>query len=435
MLNLWSSRKVDACDGSTRRDFLKVGALGMGGLMLPDLLRARARASEAGRPTRNTSVVWLWLGGGPTHVETFDPKMSAPAEFRSTVGAVPTNVPGIELGGVFPRMARVADKMAFVRSFAHRNSGHSGGTHWVMTGYDYPPADSGMGQVKPALGSIVARNRGSNNPTTGLPNYVRLSGIYGDGPSWLGSAYAPFDTAGNARNNMNLQIAADRLNDRRSLLHSFDTIDRDIDRSGLMTGLDSFETQAFDLLRSRAREVFDVSREEPRTLDLYGNNNLARQMLLARRLCESGVGFVTLQFGGWDMHGNIAQGMRNLGPQVDNAVSAFVQDVHNRGMQDDILLVVTGEFGRTPRINGGAGRDHWAPLSTLALAGGGLRMGQAVGESSAKAEVPRTTPITPQDLMATVFHVLGLPRDLHYNDPTGRPTPMLNGGQAIRELV
>lgn len=435
MLNLWSNRKVNACDGTSRRDFLKVGALGMGGLALSDLLRARAQATEAGRPTRNTSVVWLWLGGGPTHVETFDPKMSAPVEFRSTVGAVDTNVPGVQLGGVFPKMARVADKMAFVRSFAHRNSGHAGGTHWVMTGYDYPPADSGMGQVKPSLGSIVARNRGANNSVTGLPTYVRLSGVYGDGPSWLGSAYAPFDTAGNARNNMNLQVTMDRLSERRGLLRSFDTLNREVDRSGLMTGLDAFETQAFDLLMSRAREVFDVSREEPRTLDLYGPSGLARQMLLARRLCEAGVGFVTMQFGGWDMHGQIAMGMRNLGPQVDHAVSAFVQDLHNRGMENDVLLVITGEFGRTPRINGGAGRDHWAPLSTLALAGGGLRMGQAVGESSAKAEVPRTAPITPQDLMATVFHVLGLPRDLHYNDPTGRPVPMIDAGQPIRELV
>jgi hypothetical protein len=435
MLNLWSNRQRTACDGATRRDFLKVGALGMGGLMLPDLLRARAQASASGHPTRNTSVVWLWLGGGPTHVETFDPKMTAPAEFRSVVGEVRTNVPGLTLGGVFPGMARVADKMAFVRSFAHNNSGHGGGTHWVMTGYDYPPADNGMGQIKPGLGSILARQRGSNNPRTGLPNYVRMGGILGDGPSWLGSAYAPFDTAGNARNNMNLQVTLDRLNDRRGLLRSFDGINRDVDRSGLMQGLDSFEVQAFDLLLSRAREVFDVNREEPRTLDLYGRDGLGQQLLLARRLCEAGVGFVTLNFGGWDMHGQIKQAMETLAPRVDRAVSAFVTDVHQRGLQDDILLVITGEFGRTPRINGSAGRDHWAPLSTLALAGGGLRMGQAVGESSAKAEVPKTRPITPQDLMATVFHVLGLPRDLHYNDQSGRPVPMINNGRMISELA
>jgi hypothetical protein len=435
MLNLWSNRRRTDCAGESRRDFLKAGVLGMGGLALSDLLRLRAQASAAGQPTRNTSVVWLWLGGGPTHIETFDPKMSAPAEFRSVVGALHTNVPGIELGGVFPRMARVADKMAFVRSFHHTNSGHGGGTHWVMTGYDFPPADNGMGQNKPAMGAILARHRGSNNPATGLPTYVRLGGTLGDGPAWLGSAYSPFDVAGNARNNMDLRTTLDNLGQRRTLLRSFDTLNREVDRTGLMQGLDAFEVQAFDLLMSRAREVFDVTREDPRTLDMYGNNSLARQMLMARRLCEAGVGFVTLHFGGWDMHGQIEQGMRNLGPQVDRAVTAFVQDVAQRGLDNDILLVITGEFGRTPRVNGSAGRDHWAPLSTLALAGGGLRMGQVVGESNSKAEVPKSAAITPQDLMATVFHVLGIPRDLSYNDPTGRPTPMINGGRPIAELV
>jgi hypothetical protein len=435
MLNLLSDRKVAQCDGSTRRDFLKAGALGMGGLVLSDLLRARAQASQSGQPTRKTSVVWLWLGGGPTHVETFDPKMSAPAEFRSTVGAVPTNVPGIELGGVFPKMARVADKMAFVRSFAHTNSGHGGGTHWVNTGYNFSAADNGGGQSKPGFGSILSRHRGANNAETGLPTYVRMGNILGDGPSWLGSAYAPFDSAGSARNNMNLQVPMDRLGDRRGLLRSFDSIDRQVDRSGLMQGLDSFETQAFELLQSRAREVFDITREDPRTLDLYGSNRLSQQMLMARRLCEAGVGFVTLSYGGWDMHGNIAQSMRQTAPALDHAVSAFVQDINQRGLADDILLVISGEFGRTPRVNGGAGRDHWAPLSTLALAGGGLKMGQVVGESNSRAEVPKTTPISPQDLMATVFHVLGMPQGLHYNDPTGRPTTMITGGRVIRELT
>ncbi len=436
MIQFSTRRLRTDCDGTTRRDFLKVGALGMGGLLLSDLLRQRARASAEGRPAHNTSVVWLWLGGGPTHIETFDPKMDAPAEFRSVVGDVPTVLPGVRLGGVFPRLGRIADKMAFVRSFAHRNSGHGGGTHWVMTGYDFPPADNGQGQNRPGMGAILARYRGANNATTGLPNYVRMGGILGDGASWLGSAFGPFDTAGSARNNMNLQVTLDRLAERRSLLHSFDTLNRDVDRTGLMQGLDAFEIQAFDLLLSRAREAFDVSREDPRTRDLYGaNNRLGQQLLLARRLCEAGVGFVTVEFGGWDMHGNIQQGMRQLGPQVDQAVAAFVQDVCQRGLDDEVLLVVTGEFGRTPRINGGAGRDHWAPLSTLALAGGGLRMGQVVGESNSRAEVPRTTPIGPQDLMATVFHVLGIPQDLHYNDPSGRPTPMVSGGRPIAELV
>jgi hypothetical protein len=434
MFNLWSSRRGINCDGGGRRDFLKVGALGLSGLMLPDLLRARAAAAATGKPTKNTSVIWLWLGGGPTHIETFDPKLSAPAEYRSMVGAVKTNVPGIELGGLFPKMAQVANKMAFVRSFAHGNSGHGGGTHWVMTGYDYPPADNNMPPIKPGLGAILARARGPNNPATGLPTYVRLSGILGDGPAWLGPAYAPFDTGGNARRNMDLQVALNRLHERRSLLEAFDTIDRGLDRSGVLKGLDSFEGQAFELILSRAREVFDLNKENPRIRDKYGTG-LGQQLLLARRLCEAGVGFVTLHFGGWDMHGQLVAGMKNLGPQVDHAVTALVDDLAGSGLDQEVLLVITGEFGRTPRINGGAGRDHWAPLSTLALAGGGLKLGQVVGESTDKAEVPKSAPITPQDLMATVFHVLGLRADLHYQDPTGRPVPMIDGGKPIGELV
>ncbi len=435
MLNLLGSRQRRDCDGKTRRDFLKIGALGTTGLMLPDLLRARAAASANGQPTRNTSVVWLWLSGGPTHVETFDPKMSAPSEFRSVVGATQTNVPGIQIGGKFTHLARVADKLAIVRSFAHTNSGHGGGTHWVMTGFNFPPADQGVQQVRPSYGSILARYRGPNNNQTGLPTYVRMNGIRADGPSFLGSAYSPFDVAGNARNNMNLQVTLDSLSERRNLLRTFDTLNSNLDSSGLMRGLDSFETQAFDLLLSRAREVFDINNEEPRTRDLYGNNRLAQQMLLARRLCEAGVGFVTINYGGWDMHGQIERGINRRVPELDQAVSAFIQDTCNRGLDQDILLVITGEFGRTPRINRGAGRDHWAPLSTLALAGGGLRMGQIVGESSARAERPRNRRVSPQDLMATVFHVLGMPADLEYHDQTGRPRPLIDAGRPIQELV
>jgi hypothetical protein len=434
MFRLSGFRKGTQCDGTTRRDFLKVGALGMSGLLLPDLLRSRASAAAAGKATKNTSVVWLWLGGGPTHVETFDPKMDAPAEFRSVTGSVKTNVSGIEIGGTFSKMAANADKMAFVRSFAHQNSGHGGGTHWVMTGYDYPPADNGMAPIKPGLGSILSRYRGANNSATGLPSYVRLGGTLGDGPAWLGQSYAPFDTSGQSRNNMNLRMTLDELNDRKSLLKSFDKLDRSIDRSGLMTGLDDFESQAYDLILSKARDVFDVSREDPRTRDKYGKG-LGEQLLLSRRLCEAGVGFVTLHFGGWDMHGQIADNMKTLGPQLDHAVSTFVADCADRGLDKDVLLVITGEFGRTPRINQSAGRDHWAPLSTLALAGGGLKMGQVVGESSAKVEVPKSTPITPQDLMATVFHVLGMPQDLQYKDQGGRPISMIDDGKPIAELV
>src|SRR5438874_11417659 len=252
MLSIWGKPFGSDCEGTTRRNLLKVGALGVTGLSLPGLLSARARAAARGQAAKDTSVIWLWLGGGPTHIETFDPKMDAPAEFRSTVGAVKTSLPGVQIGGLFPKVAQVADKMAFVRSFAHRNSGHGGGTHWGVTGYDFAAADNGAPPNKPGIGAIVSRHRGANNPNTGLPTYVRMNGILGDGPSWLGAPYAPFDVQGRARSNMNLTVPADRLDDRKALLKNFDTIDRRLDASGLMSGMDGFEQQAFDLILSRA---------------------------------------------------------------------------------------------------------------------------------------------------------------------------------------
>jgi hypothetical protein len=434
VLNIFGRTGSRTCDGFNRRNFLKVGTLGLGSLGLADLLRARAAASQEGRATRQTSVVWLWLGGGATHVETFDPKMTAPAEYRSAVGEVSTALPGVTLGGVYPLIAQQAEHFSFVRSFAHTNSGHGGGTHFVMTGYDYPPADANMPPIKPSIGSILARHRGQSHPETGIPTYVRISGIYGDGPAWLGTANGPFDAGGEARNNMNVNVPVERIGDRRGLLKGLDRLERDADRTGLMKGLDAFEVQAFDLVLGRSKEAFDLSGEDPRIRAKYGSG-LGDQLLLARRLCEAGCGFVTIHFGGWDMHGQIVQGMKGLGPPMDQAVAAFVEDVAQRGLDKQILLVISGEFGRTPRINPSAGRDHWAPLSTLAFAHGGLRNGQVVGESNDKVEVPKSTPITPQDMMATIFTVLGIDLDLHYYDQAGRPTPMLTTGKPIKELV
>ena len=359
------------CEGSSRRDFLRVGGLGLGSLSLANLLQGKAKAAEQGIQTSDKSVIWLWLGGGPTQVETFDPKMTAPSEYRSVTGEVKTVLPGVTLGGNFERIAGLADKMAFVRSFAHTNSGHSGGTHYVMTGYDNRLADNGAVADRPFLGSIMSRIRGTNHPVTGIPTYVRLGGIYADGPAFLGTAFGPFDPAGEARRNMSLSIEQSRLSNRRAMLDGIDNVKRDIDRKGLMEGLDSFEEQAFNLILSRSQQAFDLKYEDPRVVDRYGKG-LGEQMLQARRLCEAGCGFVTLQHGGWDMHSNIKQEMDRRGPEIDRAVSALVEDLDQRGMLENVLLVISGEFGRTPKINGSSGRDHWAPLSTLAFAGGGV---------------------------------------------------------------
>jgi uncharacterized protein (DUF1501 family) len=434
MLTFFSSRRTRNCEGSTRRDFLRVGALGVGALTLPQLLRTRAEAAAQGREVKDTSVIWLWLSGGPTHVETFDPKLTAPAEYRSVTGEVETPLPGVTIGGTLPKIATVVDKMALVRSFAHTNSGHGGGTHYVMTGYDNRAADNGGLPTRPSLGSILSRVRGPNNLNTGIPTYVRLSGIGADGAAFLGAAYNPFDPGGQARQNMSLVVDKARLDDRRSLLEGIDQVNRAADRSRLMEGLDAFEQQAFNLVLSRSQQAFDLKYEDPRVADRYGPG-LGQRMLTARRLCEAGCGFVTVEIGGWDMHGNIKQEMERRSPEIDQAVAALIEDLHQRSLDKKILLVISGEFGRTPKVNGSAGRDHWAPLSTLALAGGGLKMGQVVGESAAKLDVPKTTPIGPQDLMATIFHVLGIDGRIQFVNQAGRPVYMIEDGKPIAELI
>ena len=434
MLTFETGRRYRDCEGNTRRDFLKVGTLGASTLTLGNLLRARSEAAGINAPLADTSVIWVWLGGGPTHVETFDPKMTAPKEYRSVTGEVATNLPGVTLGGTFSKMAKVADKMAFVRSFAHTNSGHGGGTHWLMTGYDNRNIDNGGLPSRPSMGSILSRVRGSNHPQTGMPTYVRLGGIGADGAAFLGAANSPFDPAGQARKNMQLTLTQNRLDRRRSLLSGLDNINRQVDSTGLMEGLDAFEQQAFSLVLSRSQRAFDLKYEDPRVSALYGKG-LGQQMLRARRLVEAGAGFVTVSYGGWDMHGKIEENIRKRTPELDHAVHALIEDLNQRSMDRNVLVVISGEFGRTPKINKNAGRDHWAPLSTLALAGGGLRMGQVIGESASKVDVPKSTPIRPADLMATVFQVLGIDPKTQFFNEAGRPVYMLEEGHPIRELV
>jgi len=432
MLKVLFGEKGTNCAGITRRSALQVGGLGFGGMTLANLMSARAASPSILTP--DTSVVWLWLNGGPTHIETFDPKMTAPKEYRSVSGEVKTRIPGVTLGGHFERTALLADKMAFVRSFAIPTSSHNRGAFWVNTGYK-------QGSNRPSLGSITSRVRGANHPVSGMPTYMQMGriGFNTDapiipGPAWLGKSYGPFTPSGPSRENMNLTTEVSRLEDRRSLLSGLDTLQRRVDASGVMDGIDGMNHQAFSLILGRATRAFDLKREDPRLVDLYGGG-LGQSMLTARRLCEVGCGFVAVSLQGWDMHGNVKGGMDRRGPEVDRAVSAFVSDIHQRGLSEKILLVISGEFGRTPRINKNAGRDHWGPLSTLALAGGGLNMGQVIGRSSPKAEVPAAGKVGPQQLMATVFHVLGIEPETSFDDPAGRPIPMLGTGQPIRGLI
>ena len=442
MWQVFGSRRFTDCADQQRRDFLKVGALGLTGLMLPDLWRGRMAAAESGLEIKDTSVIWLFLSGGPTHFETFDPKPENPLPYRSVVGAVQTNVPGTYIGGLFPSFAKHADKYSIIRSFAHTQPDHTAATHWLSTGKDYPPAANGAASVEPSIGSMMSRYRGSNHLTHGLPTYVRLDNLYADGPAWLGAAHTPFDPRGNALANMRPKTTLDRLTDRRALRHTFDTLDRRIDQTGLMNALDQFDGRAVELIRGRSREAFDLSREDPRLRDRYGKG-LGEHLLLARRLAEAGVGFITVWYGGWDSHGTnpsvnhgtIEEEMRKLAPAFDRALPVFLEDLYDRGLDKKVLLAIVGEFGRSPHINKDGGREHWPQLGNLVLAGGGLKMGQIIGASASKGDVPKTSPVSPQDFLATLFHVLGMPQNLQFHNAAGRPVPMLDSGQPIADLI
>ena len=412
------------CDGVSRRNFLQVGSLGVAGLTLPNLLRAEESAAV---PMKNKSVIWVWLGGGPTHVETFDPKMDAPREYRSTTGECKTPIPGVSIGGTYPKLAQQMKNMAIVRSFAHGNSSHGSGTTWVMTGYN------DRTKMRPSMGSIIAKAKGTAHPVTGLPSYVRIGGIGSDGPGWLGTRFQALSPSGQARKNMELAVDASRFESRRGLLDSIDVINRKVDRSGQMEGLDGFEQQAFDLVLGSAKDAFDIKKEDPKVRARYGKG-LGEQLLLARRLTGAGSRFVNIQYGGWDMHGKIQNAMNRRSPQMDQGLSALIEDLKQSGQIDNTLLVVTGEFGRTPRVNKNAGRDHWGRLCTLMLAGGGLRMGQVIGKSSPKLEDPAERHITPQDMLATVLQMFGLDSKLQFMNNQGRPTYVVEDGRPITEL-
>jgi hypothetical protein len=431
------------CAGLSRRDFLRVGSLGLGGLSLPGILRARGEAAKAGRPVRDTSVVWLFLSGGPSHIDTYDMKPDAPAEFRGPYKPIQTNVPGIQICHLMPRQARLMDRMAVVRSLSHADGNHGSAVHWVATGVLFPPADLGEPQIAPFPGSVVARVRGTN-PTTGVPPYHVLHRMpTSDGPAYLGVGCAPFEGKGPARENLGLRpgLSVDQLRDRRALLRSFDTIRRDLDASGTMAGLDAIEQQAFQLLLGKkARDAYDLGLEDRRTVERYGPG-LGEQLLTARRLCEAGAAFVTIEWCGrdkpygWDNHAGVFTFLDRHLPILDHAVSAFVEDVSKRGLSERILLIVMGEMGRTPKVNERAGRDHWPQVMFCLLAGGGLKMGQTVGQSSARAEVPITRPLGARDLLATLYHVLGVDPKLSFTNNSGRPLPILADGEPIAELI
>jgi hypothetical protein len=428
MFTIWGGNQ-NYCDGVSRRNFLKIGALGAG-LTLADLLRARASASAqtTRSPSSSKAAIMIYLPGGPSHMDMYDLKPDAPAEYRGEFRPIATNVPGIQICEYFPLQARMFDKLAVIRSVVSVEE-HSDSL--VMTGFS---EGTNRTAHHPSFGSVVSRLR--QGTTADVPPFVSLRGMsFGSEPGYLGVAHRAFTPSGPGVENLRLAngLNADRVSSRRDLLHEFDNVRRDIDASGTMTGMDTFTTRAFDMIASGAvRRALDLTREDPRVRDRYRG---VEQFLTARRLIEAGVGVVTLAIGGWDTHGqNFVQLRRQL-PQVDRGVSNLVQDLCDRGMEQDVATIMWGEFGRTPRVNRDAGRDHWAPVMSALIAGGGLRMGQAVGSSSARGEYPRERRITAPQVLSTLYRAMGIDPSMTFPNGSGRPMYVLDDREPVEELL
>jgi hypothetical protein len=440
------------CDGVTRRSFLQAGVLGLGGLALPDLLRLRASgaATERGRP----SVILFWLSGGPGHMETWDPKPDAPGGFRGPFGAIRTNVPGVHFGELLPEQARRMDQLAVVRTVNHGSGDHTKGNHWMLTGFEGPAFNAPDFQVqrRPALGAAVARLKGAGRP--GLPPYIAVPNLRGGTDNffhyaaYLGGGANPFVVESDPNDpkfrvkNLTTPpgLSLGRLGDRRRVLGAIDGLRREADAK--VRDLDAYYQRAFDMLTGKdVAAAFDVNAEDPRLRDKYGRHTFGQSALLARRLVEAGTPFVTVNCVPWDHHGTKPQlttedGARKLIPPLDRAVAALVDDLTDRGLYESTLVVAMGEFGRTPRMNKDAGRDHWGHTFSVLFGCGSMRMGQVIGRSSARGEHVIDRPVSPQDVAATVYHHLGIDaRSITFDDRAGRPTYLVERGEPIRELV
>lgn len=391
-----------------RRTFLKIG----GGILGSSILPAFADSQQ-----KNKSVIFLWLGGGASHIETFDPKPDAPIEIRSTTGFISNK--GIELGGSFNNLIKHADKLNIVRSFSHTNNNHSTATHWVMTGTNLLDNNPNAAQKEPSYGSIVS-NLSSKN-YDGMPNYVRVNKIEYDNAAWLGVQFAPYDARGEGVDNLRLKVGNDRFTDRRSLLTNLEK-----DRGSWST----IQNEAYNVLTGRAAEAFDLTKENEAIRNKY-KGDLGTNLLLAKRLVERGTKFVTIHHGGWDMHSDIKKGFDSRATDLDYNLSTLVSDLYDEGVNKDVMIIVTGEFGRTYRINATAGRDHFSRISPLLFIGGDYQTGRIIGESSKDAAEPITQPFTPNDVTKTIFNHFGFDERVQRIDTAGRPRYFVNEGSKI----
>ena len=402
-----------------RRDFLRAGGLGVGLSATPfsDIVFA----DEGLRTPNDKSVIWIWLGGGPTQFETFHaPTDAVPDEFRPTSGLV-THSNGLAFGGLFEKLIQRGDKLTAVNSFTHGDSSHRQATHWVMTGHKNLKREQTADSMYPGHGAIVSAVFGANHPINGMPSYVKQGKIEGEQAAFLGGAYKPFDPSNKA--NLTPRIKIDRFKDRKNLLDLLDNTKRMID--GQAEAFSKISNQAYNVILGNAKDAFDLDKEPKDTKEKYGKGGIGDQLLLARRLAESGTKFITVNYGGWDMHSTVQKSLEGRVPPLDKALSALVDDIHDRGMAKNVLMVVTGEFGRT-KLNSKSGRDHWPSISTLLLAGGDYEHGRVIGKSD-RAYYPKEDPVGPIDIAATLFSHFNIPTELQRTDSGGRPRYLLEG--------
>lgn len=446
------------CDGVSRRSFVQVGVAGMASVGLPAVLRAKE--SSPGDVRKDRSVLLIWLDGGPGHMDMYDLKPEAPAEYRGIWRPIKTNVQGFEITELFPKQARIADKFSIVRSLHHDSGDHFTGGHHMLTSRSGGVSGAATGGKYPSIGSIVARTRGPIRP--GMPAYVAVPyaasiglrpGYFG--ANYLGSRFNPFETNGDPNapgfkiDNLNLAggLTVGALEDRGSLLGRFDHLRRSIDASGTIDAMDRFQREAYEMVVGpRARQAFHLGNESPRLRDQYGRNSWGQSTLLARRLIEAGATFVTVHLGGWDHHWDLEAGMNNYLPRVDALVATLFRDLDTRGLLETTLVVLCGEFSRTPRMNDGGnggpprskgtpGRDHWGAAMFCLMGGGGVKGGVIVGATDRLGERPKERPVRPANIHATIYHCLGIDSSVNFLDHSGRPIPALDEREPIHELI
>lgn len=429
---------------TSRREFLYVGLVGGLGLSLGNFMKLRAADAAAGTGLKAAaeSIIHIYLPGGMAHQESWDPKPLAPIEFRGPLGTVATSIPGVHFSENMKHTAKIADRLTIVRSMTHGEAAHERGVHNMFTGYRPSPA-----LAYPSLGSVVSHELGSRNklpPYVAVPGGANFAGGEVAGSGYLSSAHGPFSLGADPANkgfsvrdlNLTGGITPERFDRRRSILGTVDEHFRTLEKSDAITAMDSFYQSAYALVSSKeAREAFNLGAENDKTREMYGMNQAGQRMLMARRLVEGGVRFVSVVYGSWDMHAGIQRGMANQMPNFDQAYAALITDLERRGMLDKTLVMVSSEFGRTPKINKDAGRDHWPRVFSVAFAGGGFKKGLVYGASDPTGAEPDHDPLTVENMSATVLNQLGIKHDKNLMAPGGRPVAIVKSGQVMTDLL